>query len=194
MAQPCARAGDPLFRVGTIWYKPVATPEPRHRSTHLPEQGFIPDMDQVHPPGAAELSAAGPHLKLHPDVEQSTPRLPLKLVLEPSGAVLEIDKPDTLIGRHSDADIRLPLPDVSRRHCRVQWSPGGWQVIDLNSLNGIQVNGEQVQQSPLADGDRLRIGGFIFTVDLSGGTGETDKRGHVDSILKTLANAPRHAS
>ena len=48
---------------------------------------------------------------------------------------------DMLIGRHSQADIRLPLPDVSRRHCRFFFGEGVWQVLDLNSLNGVFLNG-----------------------------------------------------
>jgi pSer/pThr/pTyr-binding forkhead associated (FHA) protein len=91
------------------------------------------------------------------------------------------------IGRHSDCDVRLPLPDVSRRHCRLEFTPAGWQVIDLNSLNGIQVNGEQVLQAPLEQGDLLRIGGFTFQVDLSPASGSA---GHVESILKTLSAPP----
>lgn len=120
--------------------------------------------------------------------------VPMRLVLQPSGMALEVNAPDVLIGRHSEADLRLPLPDVSRRHCRLLYGEGGWQVIDLNSLNGVQVNGEQVLQAPLEHGDSLRIGGFTFAVDLIDCKGVAPA-GHVHSILQTLKAAPvRRAS
>jgi pSer/pThr/pTyr-binding forkhead associated (FHA) protein len=72
-----------------------------------------------------------------------------------------------LVGRHSGADVRLPLPDVSRRHCRCLFIDGTWHVLDLNSLNGLWVNDEPVQQAVMRQGDQVRIGGFTFTVDLS---------------------------
>jgi pSer/pThr/pTyr-binding forkhead associated (FHA) protein len=93
--------------------------------------------------------------------------IPLRLVLQPSGATVELTQPDMLIGRHSQADVRLPLPDVSRRHCRFFFSQGVWQVIDLNSLNGVFLNGEAVRQATLRSGDLLRIGGFTFAVDVN---------------------------
>ncbi len=91
---------------------------------------------------------------------------PLRLVLIPSGWSVTLDRLDVIIGRHSSADIRLPLPDVSRRHCRFLWLHDGWQVVDLGSLNGIKVNDEAVQHAGLKAGDTLRIGGFTFRVEL----------------------------
>lgn len=122
--------------------------------------------------------------------------VPLLLVLQPSGTVLEVDRPDMVIGRHTDADVRLPLPDVSRRHCRLLCTDGVWQVIDLNSLNGTHVNGEQVLQATLENGDQLRLGGFTFVVDLPtdagrGEVGTAGSGGHMESIVKTLAIHPQ---
>jgi pSer/pThr/pTyr-binding forkhead associated (FHA) protein len=93
----------------------------------------------------------------------------LRLVLKQSGWFVELAQPEVLVGRHSSADVRLPLPDVSRRHCRFVFSGDVWQVFDLQSLNGVLVNGAKVEGAVLHQGDTLRIGGFIFQVDLSGG-------------------------
>jgi pSer/pThr/pTyr-binding forkhead associated (FHA) protein len=103
---------------------------------------------------------------------------PLRLILQPSGTVIELTRPDMLLGRHSEADVRLPLPDVSRRHCRCLFTDGGWRVIDLNSLNGLWVNGEPVLQAELRQDDLLNIGGFTFAVDLS--AGQTDPATEVE--------------
>src|SRR5262245_28605264 len=92
---------------------------------------------------------------------------PLRLQLLPGGLSLEITKPNQLVGRHSMADLRLPLPDVSRRHCRFVFEDGGWRVVDLESLNGVFVNDERVRESSLRPGDQLRIGGFTFAVELA---------------------------
>ena len=94
---------------------------------------------------------------------------PLRLVLRPGGAFVDCTRPDLVIGRHSAADVRLPLPDVSRRHCRLVCADGAWQLIDLDSLNGVHVNGERVRQAVLRHHDQIRIGGFTFEVELGAG-------------------------
>ncbi|HYV37887.1 MAG TPA: FHA domain-containing protein, partial [Gemmataceae bacterium] len=68
--------------------------------------------------------------------------------------------------RHSAADVRLALPDVSRRHCRFVFSDGSWRVFDLNSLNGVFVNGERLQEATVFHGDRIRIGSLTFECEL----------------------------
>jgi pSer/pThr/pTyr-binding forkhead associated (FHA) protein len=117
-------------------------------------------MDALPPPRQAPGTPAPP-----PDF------VPLRLILEPGGAELELAGVDTLVGRHTDADVRLPLPDVGRRHCRFLWVDGHWQVVDLNSLNGVLVNDAPVLQATLSPGDRVRIGGFTFRVELAPSAG-----------------------
>jgi pSer/pThr/pTyr-binding forkhead associated (FHA) protein len=94
--------------------------------------------------------------------------VPLELTLLPAGPSVELERPDMVIGRHSGADIRVALPDVSRRHCRVVFQHGFWKIIDLNSLNGVFLNGERMQEATLYDGDNIRLGGFTFAVRLAG--------------------------
>jgi pSer/pThr/pTyr-binding forkhead associated (FHA) protein len=91
---------------------------------------------------------------------------PLRLLLQPSGLALELTRPDMVIGRHTGVDVRLPLPDVSRRHCRFVYVHEEWQVVDLDSLNGVYVNGQRVPQATLHHGDTVGIGGFKFEVNL----------------------------
>jgi pSer/pThr/pTyr-binding forkhead associated (FHA) protein len=112
--------------------------------------------------------AGRPGQRAEPEVRQQTSCefTPMRLLLQPGTLVIELTSPDMVLGRHSEADIRLPLPDVSRRHCRFLYSTGIWQVIDLKSLNGVLVNDVLVQRSSLYHGDRLRIGGLVFAVDL----------------------------
>jgi pSer/pThr/pTyr-binding forkhead associated (FHA) protein len=118
---------------------------------------------------AGGLPVQGPHWRHDPQAVNGPSFLPLRLVLQPRGMMVECTQVSVLIGRHSTADVRLPLPEVSRRHCRLIFADGRWQVFDLNSLNGIFLNGEKVQQAILRHRDELRIGGFTFHVDLQPG-------------------------
>lgn len=119
--------------------------------------------------------------------------VPLRLILQPSGAAVELTQPDILIGRHSQADVRLPLPDVSRRHCRFLFGQGVWQVIDLNSLNGVFLNGEPIRQATLHQGDLIRIGGFIFAVDLSEANTEVAESEASEGLIRRLFKRPADA-
>jgi pSer/pThr/pTyr-binding forkhead associated (FHA) protein len=97
--------------------------------------------------------------------ESSAGPTPLQLVLQPTGLTFTLNRPDLVVGRHSTADVRLPLPDVSRFHCRFRFEEGAWYVHDLNSLNGVYINGVRVTRSIVQPGDLFRLGGFTFLVD-----------------------------
>jgi hypothetical protein len=73
----------------------------------------------------------------------------------------EIPEGWTRIGRSAVADIRLDDPTVSRRHALiVKTDEGNLRIMDDRSLNGLFVNGEQVEWSHLRDGDELEIGRY----------------------------------
>jgi len=71
----------------------------------------------------------------------------------------------TRIGRVDDCDVVLPDDAVSRSHCLVDQLDGEYMVVDRSS-NGTFLNGERVQRSKLAHGDRLRVGPFLVLCDL----------------------------
>ena len=64
----------------------------------------------------------------------------------------------TRIGRSLAADVRFDDATVSRRHALIVSQPDGVRVLDDRSLNGVYVNGERVEWSPLRDGDRIAVG------------------------------------
>ncbi|HLV64251.1 MAG TPA: sigma 54-interacting transcriptional regulator, partial [Polyangiaceae bacterium] len=74
---------------------------------------------------------------------------------------------ELLIGREaapggwSIADAR-----VSRLHARVSWdaASGCYRITDLNSRNGVRVNGVRTQSAPLAPGDVVRVGESVIVV------------------------------
>jgi DNA-directed RNA polymerase subunit RPC12/RpoP len=79
--------------------------------------------------------------------------------------VFAIDKGWSRIGRSQSADIRLDDPTVSRRHAVIVQTPEGeLRVLDDRSLNGIFVNDDQVEWSPIADGDEIQVGRYTLHV------------------------------
>lgn len=62
------------------------------------------------------------------------------------------------IGREVDNDVVLESSHVSRRHAVVVWREGAFEIADLGSTNGTQVNGELVTQlRVLQDSDVIRL-------------------------------------
>jgi hypothetical protein len=64
----------------------------------------------------------------------------------------------TRIGRALAADIRFEDPTVSRRHALLVHDGDGSRVLDDRSRNGVFVNGEIIEWSPLSHGDEIRVG------------------------------------
>jgi len=77
--------------------------------------------------------------------------------------------PSVIIGRQDDCGIRIPLPEVSRRHVSISLG-GGSQIVvkDLGSANGTYVNNNRVTEDKLTAGDHLVIGPVVFTVQIDG--------------------------
>jgi hypothetical protein len=79
--------------------------------------------------------------------------------------VFELSEGWSRIGRSAASDFRLDDPTVSRRHAVVVLTPAGeLSALDDRSTNGIAVNGEAVDWSPLSDGDELQIGRYALHV------------------------------
>ena len=63
-----------------------------------------------------------------------------------------------LIGRATDAGVRVTDSSVSRRHAEVRPAGDGWVLVDLGSTNGTRVNGARVAEQRLEDGDVIAVG------------------------------------
>lgn len=74
----------------------------------------------------------------------------------------------SVIGRAPEAGLRIPLQDVSRKHCELVVTATGVTVRDLGSSNGTYVNGRRVAESPLDPGDVLEVGPVRFLVQIDG--------------------------
>jgi DNA-binding NtrC family response regulator len=71
---------------------------------------------------------------------------------------------ELVVGRDAESDVILDAPLISRRHARLRRTGSSWFVEDLESRNGVSVNGEAIQQAALANGDIIRIGAWLGMV------------------------------
>ncbi len=100
------------------------------------------------------------------------------VVVKSDGSTKEvaITSPRLVVGRDSDCQIRIPLADVSRRHCELLFAGDRVALRDLGSSNGSFVNGERVSESQLSAGDVLGVGPCLFVVRLDGSPEDIDVR------------------
>ncbi|HSP07305.1 MAG TPA: sigma 54-interacting transcriptional regulator [Acidobacteriota bacterium] len=71
---------------------------------------------------------------------------------------LDPDHPEHTAGSLPDNAIYLPFKGVSRRHFAVVYEMAAWHIRDLDSRNGIRVNGKKVHQCALHRGDIVQVG------------------------------------
>jgi len=85
-----------------------------------------------------------------------------------------LHKQTTTVGRREDCDVRIPLGEISRKHCRLIRDESELKVEDLGSSNGTYVNGQRVQGASLNPGDTVKIGSVVFVVQLDGVPGDDE--------------------
>jgi serine phosphatase RsbU (regulator of sigma subunit) len=93
--------------------------------------------------------------------------------------VVAIDKPVFTIGRRSTADLQVVSTDVSRDHADISQDNNRYIIRDRGSRYGTFVNGENVTERALTDGDRIRLGRsdaveLLFVVDAGDTSGLRD--------------------
>ena len=82
-----------------------------------------------------------------------------------------------VIGRHPSCDVRIPGKNVSKRHARITVSEDATTLVDLDSKNGVYVNGGRIREHALQEGDILRIGSteIAVTGPRDAGRGEAEE-------------------
>ena len=73
------------------------------------------------------------------------------------------------IGRHPENVCQLEGPNISRRHAVIEFVVAAdgvprHRIRDLKSRNGVRLNGQRIEESFLAPGDRVGIGAQVFVV------------------------------
>ncbi len=69
-----------------------------------------------------------------------------------------------LVGRRESCDIVLRFSNVSAHHCQLTVNGGYWHVRDLQSRNGVKVNGVRVGEKRLDPGDILSVAKHKYQV------------------------------
>jgi hypothetical protein len=109
----------------------------------------------------AKVSQSGPEIS-------NTAERRATAVLEVNGESMPLTAPGLVVGRGSDADLKVNDPGISRRHIefRVATEAEGSivSVHDLGSTNGVLVNGKKVQNAVLTDGAVIRIGNTTLSL------------------------------
>ncbi|MET9426180.1 MULTISPECIES: DUF3662 and FHA domain-containing protein [unclassified Streptomyces] len=137
-AGPAAPAGPaPSGRPGGYGYPPAGAPP----------------MPAAPPPGMNRPPAAG----RPPAGPGPMPGAQVRRWIEINGTRHQISRPTLVLGRSTDADVRIDDPGVSRRHCEIRTGTPS-TIQDLGSTNGIVVDGQHTTRATLRDGSRIVVG------------------------------------
>ncbi len=69
------------------------------------------------------------------------------------------------LGRRDSCDIPLRFPNISGQHAKLMFRNGYWYIRDLNSTNGVKVNGIRVQEKLLHPRDEITIGKRKYRIE-----------------------------
>jgi Protein of unknown function (DUF3662)/FHA domain len=129
-----------------------------------PRTELEPGATMIYKKPAAEDDEPVAELGLEPE--------DVALVLD--GARHEVTKRKVVIGRGKECDIQLLDPNVSRRHAELRQEGAAYWIVDLDSTNGLEVNGKRLKRALLENGDRITLGStevvFERSVPSAGGT------------------------
>lgn len=84
------------------------------------------------------------------------------------GRRFDIQKAETVLGRHPECDVTIEVGAVSRQHARIHKTPKGFELEDLKSRNGTFLNGRSINtRTLLGDGDLIRICDVEYSFHIS---------------------------
>ena len=107
-------------------------------------------------PGATMIYRPRPQAEDTPPEQAVSEREAVTLTVD--GQRHEIDSRRVVIGRAKDCDLRVPDPNVSRRHAELRQEGATYWVVDLDSTNGMEVNGRRLKRAKLESGDTITLG------------------------------------
>lgn len=130
----------------------------------------IPGAFPTPMPEPAPDPVPGPAPTPGPDPVPASSRLTL-IPLKEGCQAISVTDGYHVVGRSGEfADILLPNNTVGRKHCSIEKNEGAYYITDLNSKNGVFLNGKKIEPDKkilLSEGDELKITIFKFRVKLS---------------------------
>ena len=138
---------------------PLVVPLPAPEAAAAAALPAVPAVTDV--PSATVVYRPAAPLEPDPEPDEEPPPPARETVTLTIGErVYPVTVGRVVLGRSRECDIRVADVNVSRRHCEiVQDGPTSWSVVDLDSTNGTELNGNRVQRAALSDGDRVTVGG-----------------------------------
>src|SRR5215217_4197997 len=90
------------------------------------------------------------------------------LIERPAGPALppqNVEGDVLLVGRGTNAGLRLDGEAVALEHARIERGPAGYRLRDLGSVTGTYLNGKPVVNgAALKAGDAVGVGGWLLRV------------------------------
>jgi pSer/pThr/pTyr-binding forkhead associated (FHA) protein len=106
-----------------------------------------------------------------------------ELVPVGGGDPIQLVRTPLLVGRRESCDICLRFPNISGRHCELSFKGGFWVIRDLDSTNGMKVNGDRLPpggKKILAPGDIITIGKRDYRINYT----PTDRLSRIDELIE----------
>ncbi len=75
---------------------------------------------------------------------------------------ISLDRPESVLGRSSEAHIHLSTITASREHAFLRLNGTDCVLVDNDSHNGVFLNGVKVHSAVLRDGDVIQVGDNVF--------------------------------
>jgi S-DNA-T family DNA segregation ATPase FtsK/SpoIIIE len=75
---------------------------------------------------------------------------------------------ETIVGRSNQATLHIESALLSRKHVAIRRSGPEHRLLDLDSANGVSVNGVKAHSAVLHDGDTLQIGDVVLVFHEAG--------------------------
>ncbi|HEX8737117.1 MAG TPA: FHA domain-containing protein [Pyrinomonadaceae bacterium] len=146
------------------------------RAVAASQQAVLQDLPDQ-PAGSKTMVFRGGNVsqQMKPDVS-AQPQLLMQLTFG--------GKQELTIGREDNNDVKLDGLQISNRHARLLQTGGGVAIEDLNSTNGVYVNGQKISRQNISSADSVQIGSFVIRVDNAGNIGVFDTRSktRIDSV------------
>lgn len=110
-----------------------------------------------------------------PDVSEAQPTIPIRtlgetapapgpaarlcaLTTDLAGTLYPLDRASLVIGRTDENDVVIPHRSISRHHAKIVRDGDHYTIVDLQSANGVRVNGEDYERIELKSGDIIELG------------------------------------
>ena len=81
-----------------------------------------------------------------------------------AGQEFPLDQERMTMGRGPGVDVAFDDTAMSRQHAAIEYADQRFRIVDLESTNGVLVNGDPVYSSSLGHGDRFQLGTLQFQI------------------------------